>query len=177
MLLFLFVVQLSPETFDSSDNDFSKLFERAGTTSNFVQIWQNKVKPHMSSDGRFATCVPSKATYIVIRLLKRSYFILVMRPSPSKQSGGSQREDQCASTLQPKRRKIETEGDMPDHFDKGLESCFLGMYTMCALVTHTLYNYKIVYARDNFLKLSHMSYMHTMYIPTTIYTIEYSHTP
>ena len=93
----------------------------------------------MSSDGRFATGVPSKGTYIVIRLLKRSHFILVMRPSPSKQSGRSQREDQCtvgASSLQPKQ--IDTEVDMPDLFDKGLESCFLGMYTMCALVTHTL---------------------------------------
>ena len=106
------------------------------------------MKPHISSDGRFATGVPSKGTYIVIRLLKSSYFILVMRPSPSKQSGSSQREDQCtvgASSLQPKRRKIDTEVDMPDHLDKGLESCFLGMYTMCALVPHTLYYYIKLY--------------------------------
>lgn len=101
----------------------------------------------MSSDGRFGTGVPSKGTYIVIYdlLLKRSYFILVLRPSPSKQSGSSQREDQCtagALSLQPKRRKIDTEEvDMPDHFDKGLESCFLGMYMY--LILTCMYNVHI----------------------------------
>ena len=53
---------------------------------------------------------------------------------------------------------------MPDHFDKGLESCFLGMYTMCALVTPTLYNYiyyKIVYARDSFLRNCHICHICT----------------